>query len=73
MLLMIWMIMKLLGHFMKKNYKKLISKNLGKKKLSRKKLINYMSNGKVTTVHLIAGLIERLSIIPSIVCLKMSK
>ena len=32
MLLIIWMMKKLLEHFMKKNYKRLINKNLGLKK-----------------------------------------
>ena len=50
---------KLSDHFMEKNYKRLINMNLGSKKQSRKKVINYMSNGKVMIVHLIAGLIKK--------------
>ena len=50
---------KLSDHFMEKNYKRLIKMNLGSKKQSRKKVINYMSNGKVMIVHLIAGLIKK--------------
>ena len=54
------MVKKLLEHFMKKKTKRLIKKNLGYKKYSRKKEINYISNGKVMIIHLIAGLIKRL-------------
>ena len=46
MLLIISMVKKLLAHFMKKNCKKQIKKNLGYKKYLRKKEISYMSNGK---------------------------
>ena len=53
------MVKKLLEHFIKKNYKGLINKNLEQKKLLRKKVINYMSNGKVKIVHLMAGLIKK--------------
>ena len=41
---------------MKKNYKKLIKKNFEQKKELEEKVINYMSNGKVIIIHLIAGL-----------------
>ena len=54
------MVKKLLEHFMKKNCKRLISKNLKRKKSLKEKVINYMSNGKVMIVHLIAGLIKKL-------------
>ena len=49
------MVMKLLEHSMKKDYERLINKNLGLKKESRIKVINYMSNGKIMIVYLIAG------------------
>ena len=42
MLLKIEMGMKLLEYFMKKEYKRLINKNLGQKKKSRKKVVNYV-------------------------------
>ena len=60
MLLMILIVKKLLEHFMKKNYKRLINKNLLQEKLLKEKVINYMSNGKVMIVNLIAGLIKDL-------------
>ena len=41
------------------NYKKLLNKNLGQKKQSRKREINYMSNEKVMIVRLLAGLIKQ--------------
>ena len=56
------MVEKLLEHFMKKNYKRLINKNLEKKKLEKvikKKGDKLMSNGKVMIVYLIAGLIKK--------------
>ena len=46
---------------MKKNYKRLINKNLEKKKLEKvikKKGDKLMSNGKVMIVYLLAGLIK---------------
>ena len=55
------MVEKLLEHFMKKNYKRLINKNLEKKKLEKvikKKGDKLMSNGKVMIVYLLAGLIK---------------
>ena len=51
---------KLLAVFMKKNCKKLIKKNLELKKYWKQKETSYMSNGKDTTTHLIAGLIKRI-------------
>ena len=45
---------------MKNNCKRLIKKNLEQKKYLRKKVINYMLNGKVMTIHLIAGLIKKI-------------
>ena len=59
-LLMISMVKKLLEHFMKKNCKRLIKNNLEYKKYLRKKVIYYMLNGKVMTIHLIAGLIKKI-------------
>ena len=56
MLLMILKVKKLLEHFMKKNYKRLINKNLGQKKQLGAKEINDMSNGKVMIIRLIVGL-----------------
>ena len=53
------MVKKLLEHFMKKNCKRLIKKNLELKKYLGKKVINYMLNGKVIVIHLIAGLIKK--------------
>ena len=47
-------------HFMKKSYKRLINKNLGQKKLVKKKGINYMSNRKVMIIHLIVELIKKI-------------
>ena len=46
---------------MKKNYKRLIKKNLEQKKYLKEKLINYMSNGKDIIIHLIVGLIKKIS------------
>ena len=60
MLLMISMVKKLLEHFMKKNCKRLIKKNLELKKYLGKKVINYKLNGKVMVIHLIAGLIKKI-------------
>ena len=40
------MVKKLLEVFMKKNCKRLIKKNLEKKKYLKERVINYMSNGK---------------------------
>ena len=54
------MVKKLLEHFMKKNCKGLIKKNLEKKKWLGEKVINYMSNGKVMIIHLIVGLIKKI-------------
>ena len=55
------MVKKLLEHFIKNNCKKQSKKNLGKKKVIKKKgnkEISYMSNGKNIILHLIAGLIK---------------
>ena len=53
------MVKKLLENFMKKNYERLIKKNLGLKRWLKEKVINYMSNGKVIIIHLIVGLIKK--------------
>ena len=53
------MVKKLLEHVTKKNYKRLINKNLGEKKWLKEKMIDFMSNGMVMIVHLIAGLIKK--------------
>ena len=58
---MILMMKRLLEHFMKKNCKRLIKKVLGLKKYLKEKVINYMLNGKVMIIHLIAGLIKKIS------------
>ena len=50
----------LLEHFMKKNCKRLIKKNLELKKYLGKKVINYMLNGQVMIIHLIIGLIKKI-------------
>ena len=59
MLLMISMVKKLLEYFMKMNYKKQINKDLGQKKSSKEKEINYISNGKDMIFCLIAGMIKK--------------
>ena len=58
--LMILMVKKLLEYFMKKNYRRLIKKNLGLKRWLKEKEINYMLNGKVMIIDLIAGLIKKI-------------
>ena len=55
------MVKKLLEFFMKKNCKKLIKKNLEKKKYLKEKVINCMSSGKGMIVILIVGLIKKIS------------
>ena len=60
MLLMISMVKKSLEHFMKKNYRRLIKKNLELKNYLKEKLISFMSNGKVIIIHLIVGLIKKI-------------
>ena len=59
MLLMILMMKRLLEVFMKKNCKKLIKKNLEKKKYLKEKVITCMLNGKDVIIHLIVGLIRK--------------
>ena len=50
---------EIIGTFYEKNCKRLIKKNLEQKKYLGKKVINYMLNGKVMIIHLIAGLIKK--------------
>ena len=50
---------KLLEHFMRKNYKKQINKDLGQKKSLKEKETNYMSNGKDIIIDLTAGLLKK--------------
>ena len=54
------MVKKLLEFFMKKNYKKLIKKNLESKKFLKGKVINYISNGKDIIILSIVGLIKKI-------------
>ena len=60
MLLMILMVKKLLKHFIRKDCRRLIKKNLGLKKYLKEKVMNYVLNGKVMIIHLIAGLIKKI-------------
>ena len=53
------MVKKLLEVSMKKNYKKLVKKNLEEKKCLKEKVINFASNGKDMIIVLIAGLIKK--------------
>ena len=46
---------------MKKNFKKLVKKNLEQKKYSKEKAINYMSNGEGIKIVLVVGLIEKIT------------
>ena len=55
------MVKKLLEVFMKKNCEKLIKKNLEQKKYLKEKVINYKSNGKDMVIHLIVGLMKKIS------------
>ena len=57
---------KLWEVFIKKDCKKLIKKTSELKKYLKGKEINYMSNGKDITTHLIAGLIKRILEIESV-------
>ena len=49
-----------IGTFYEKELQKTNQKNLEQKKHLRKKVINYMLNGKGITIHLIAGLIKKI-------------
>ena len=53
------MVKQLLELFMKKNCRRLIKKNLVQKGKLKEKEINYMSNGKVMIILLIAGSIKK--------------
>ena len=53
------MLKKLLDVFTKKNFRKLIKKNLEEKKYFKGKVVNCMLNGKDMTNHLIVGLIKK--------------
>ena len=59
MLLMISMVKKLLEHFMKRNCKKQVNRNIRLKKSIKQKETKYMSNGKDMIIHLISGLIKK--------------
>ena len=50
---------KLLERFAKKNCNKQIKKSVELKKKLKEKVINYMLNGKATTILLIVGLIKK--------------
>ena len=63
MLLVIVMEKKLLEYLRIKIAKKQVKKNLDQKDYLREKIINYMSNGKVMTIHLIVGLIKKIQIL----------
>ena len=54
------MVKKLLEVFTKKNYKKLVKKNLEQKKYLKEKVINCMSNGKSMIIVLIVELIKKI-------------
>ena len=53
------MVKKLKAVFMKKNYRRLIRKSLGLEKWLKRKVINYMSNGRVMVIVLTVGLIKK--------------
>ena len=55
------MVKKLLEVFIKKNCKELVKKNLEQKKYLKEKVINYMSNGNGMMIHLIVGLMKKIS------------
>ena len=59
MLLVILKVKKLFKRFTKKSCKKQIKKSLELKKYLKGKVINYMSNGKVTIILLTVGLIKK--------------
>ena len=57
---MILIVKKLLRTFYEKKLQKTNQKELRIEKVLRKKVINYMLNGKVMIIHLIAGLIKKI-------------
>ena len=59
-LLMILMVKKALGNFMKKSYRRLIKKKLGLKRWLKEKVRNYMLSGRVMIIRLIVGLIKKI-------------
>ena len=59
MLFMILIVKRLLEGFMRKNFKKLIKKNLDQRKYLKEKVINCMLNRNDITIHLIVGLIKK--------------
>ena len=56
---MILMVKKLLEHFMKKKLQKIDQQEFRIEKVLRKRVINYMLNGKDMIIHLIVGLIKK--------------
>ena len=50
---------EIIGIFYEKELQKTNQKGFRIEKVSKKKVINHMSNGKVMTIHLIAGLIKK--------------
>ena len=48
-----------LEFFLKKNFNKLVKKNLEQKKYLKEKVINFMLNGKDMIIHLIVGLMKK--------------
>ena len=57
---MILMVKKLLKYFMEKNCERLIKKNSEQERRLKEKVINCMSNGKLTIICLIVGLIKKI-------------
>ena len=61
MLLVTWMVKKLLEVFAKKNFKKLVKKNLEWEKYLKEKVTHFTSDGKVMIIVLIVRLIKKIS------------
>ena len=59
-LLVTWMVKQLLEDFIKKNFKKLVKKNLEQRKCLKEKEINCTSNGKGMIIHLIVRLMKKI-------------
>ena len=57
---MILIVKKVLRTFYEKKLQRTNQKELRIEKVLRKKVINYMLNGKVMIIHLIAGLIKKI-------------
>ena len=66
------MVKKLLEHFMKRNCKKQVNRNIRLKKSIKQKETKYMSNGKDMIIHLISGLIKK-NLIERLICLIMQQ